>query len=215
MSTVFLCDDDPGVRGALAFLLRQHGFQVQAHASGPELLAAIDTLAAPVRGVFLLDVRMEPMSGPELHEQLIARGLKERNPVIFLSGHADVPLVVAAMRRGAVTFLEKPYADEALVAQLHEALAREADWQAEGRRADFLAGLWQDLTPQQARVATLVAEGDANKTIARKLAISERMVEVHRARVFERLGVDSAAAVATTVEKLRSRGLLGQAAPAS
>lgn len=208
MKTVFLCDDDPGVRGALAFLLRQHGFDVRAHASGPELLDAVDALADPPRGVFLLDVRMEPMSGPELHEQLIARGLKDRNPVIFLSGHGDVPLVVAAMSRGALTFLEKPYADDALVGVLDEAFAREAAWQAEARRGDFLAALWRGLTPQQGRVAVLVAAGDPNKLIARKLAISERMVEVHRARVFERLGVDSAAAVATTVEKLRVRGVL-------
>ena len=208
MKTVFLCDDDPGVRGALAFLLRQHGFDVRVHSSGPELLHALDAMADPPRGVFLLDVRMEPMSGPELHEQLIARGLKDRNPVIFLSGHGDVPLVVAAMSHGALTFLEKPFADDALVDMLDQALAREAAWQAQARRDDFLAALWRGLTPQQGRVAVLVAAGDLNKLIARKLAISERMVEVHRARVFERLGVDSAAAVATTVEKLRVRGLL-------
>jgi len=208
MRNVFLCDDDAGVRGALAFLLRQHGFQVHAHASGPGLLRALDDLEGPVRGVFLLDIRMEPMSGPELHEQLIARGLKERNPVLFLSGHGDVPMAVAAMSRGALNFLEKPYADDALVAQLEQALAMEERWQAQARRSDFLASLWEGLTPQQRRVARLVAAGDANKVIAAALSISERMVEVHRARVFERLGVHSAAGVATTVEQLRARGLL-------
>ncbi|MEJ7931812.1 response regulator [Ramlibacter sp. AN1015] len=211
MKNVFLCDDDPGVRGALAFLLRQHGFDVHAHASGPALLQALDAMEGPVRGVFLLDVRMEPMSGPELHEQLIARGLKARNPVIFLSGHGDVPLAVAAMSRGALNFVEKPYADDALVAHLDHAFAVEQAWQAQARRCEFLASLWDGLTPQQRRVARLVAAGDANKVIAGTLAVSERMVEVHRARVFERLGVDSAAGVATTVEKLRGCGLLADA----
>jgi two-component system response regulator DctR len=210
MKNVFLCDDDAGVRGALAFLLRQHGFEVHAHASGAELLGALDALEGPVRGVFLLDIRMEPMSGPELHEQLIARGLKERNPVLFLSGHGDVPMAVAAISRGAVNFLEKPYADDALVAQLEQAFAMEESWQAQARRSDFLASLWGGLTAQQRRVARLVAAGDANKVIAAALSISERMVEVHRARVFERLGVDSAAGVATTVEQLRARRLLDE-----
>lgn len=221
MKTVFLCDDDPGVRGALAFLLRQHGFEVHAHASGPDLLRDVDARTAsdgPVRGVFLLDLRMDPMPGSEVHEQLVARGLKDRNPVLFLSGHGDVPLAVAAMSRGALTFLEKPYADDALVAQLERAFELEEAWQSQSRRDEFLSSLWQGLTPQQRRVARLVAAGDLNKVIGATLGISERMVEVHRARVFERLGVDSAAGVATTVEKLRACGLLvdePEAAPAA
>jgi len=142
MSTVFLCDDDPDVRGALAFLLKQHGFSVSAHASGPDLLAAVDAQPAPVRGVFVLDVRMEPLSGPEVHEQLLARGLRQRNPVIFLSGHGDIPLAVAAMARGALDFVEKPYADSALVAQLQRALTLEEEWQGAARRCDFLRYMW-------------------------------------------------------------------------
>ncbi len=214
-STVYLCDDDSGVRGALAFLLRQHGFEVHAFASGPQLLEAVDARLAgegALRGVFLLDLRMDPMPGPELHEQLLARGLRERNPVLFLSGHGDVPLAVAAMSRGALTFLEKPYADDALVAQLRSAFALEEAWQAQARRSEFLGSLWQALTPQQRRVALLVAQGELNKVIAAQLEISERMVEVHRARVFERLGVDSAAGVATTIEKLRALGLVASGA---
>ena len=91
MKTVYLCDDDPAVRGALTFLLRQHGMEVFAFASGIELLDAIDALAAPVRGVFVLDLRMEPMGGEEVHQALIARGLQARNPVLFLSGHGSIP----------------------------------------------------------------------------------------------------------------------------
>lgn len=207
MSTLFLCDDDTGVSGALSFLLRQYGFEVRAYSSGPELLAAIDALPPPVRGVFLLDVRMEPMSGPQVHEQLLQRGLRQRNPVIFLTGHGDIPMAVAAMARGALNFVEKPYTDDSLIAILRDALVQEAQWQAAAKRAEFLQSMVESLTPQQRRVAVLVAAGDLNKVIAAKLNISERMVEVHRAKVFEKLGVDSAAALATTVADIRACGL--------
>jgi two-component system, LuxR family, response regulator DctR len=204
MKTVFLCDDDPGVRGALAFLMRQHGMTVAAHASGPELLAALDALPPPVRGVFLLDLRMEPMGGAEVHQALITRGLQARNPVLFLSGHGSIPAAVASVQRGAVDFLEKPYTDDTLIERLERAFALEEKWQAEARRREFLVSLWDDVTPQQRRVAVLVAAGDLNKVIAGKLQVSERMVEVHRARVFEKLGVDSAAALATTLASMRA-----------
>ncbi len=204
MKTVYLCDDDPAVRGALTFLLRQHGMTVSAHASGPELLQALDAVPAPVRGVFVLDLRMEPMGGEEVHQALIARGLHARNPVLFLSGHGSIPMAVASVQRGAVDFLEKPYTDDSLIERLDRAFELEAQWQAEARRREFLVSLWEDVTPQQRRVALLVAAGDLNKVIASKLDVSERMVEVHRARVFEKLGVDSAAELATTLAAMRA-----------
>ncbi len=207
MKTVYLCDDDPAVRGALAFLLRQHGMAVSAHASGPDLLQALDAAPAPVRGVFVLDLRMEPMGGEEVHQALIARGLQARNPVLFLSGHGSIPMAVASVQRGAVDFLEKPYTDDSLVERLERAFALEAQWQAEARRREFLESLWADVTPQQRRVALLVAAGDLNKVIAAKLEVSERMVEVHRARVFEKLGVDSAAELATTLAAMRGMAI--------
>ncbi len=207
MKTVYLCDDDPAVRGALSFLLRQHGMAVSAHASGPELLQALEAVPAPVRGVFVLDLRMEPMGGEEVHQALIARGLQARNPVLFLSGHGSIPMAVASVQRGAVDFLEKPYTDDSLVERLERAFALEAQWQAEARRREFLESLWADVTPQQRRVALLVAAGDLNKVIAAKLEVSERMVEVHRARVFEKLGVDSAAELATTLAAMRGMGI--------
>ncbi len=207
MKTVYLCDDDPAVRGALSFLLRQHGMAVSAHASGPELLQALEAVPAPVRGVFVLDLRMEPMGGEEVHQALIARGLQARNPVLFLSGHGSIPMAVASVQRGAVDFLEKPYTDDSLVERLERAFALEAQWQAEARRREFLVSLWEDVTPQQRRVALLVAAGDLNKVIAAKLEVSERMVEVHRARVFEKLGVDSAAELATTLAAMRGMGI--------
>lgn len=207
MKTVYLCDDDPAVRGGLAFLLRQHEMEVFAFASGVDLLQAIDAVPAPVRGVFILDLRMEPMGGEELHQALIERGLHARNPVLFLSGHGSIPTAVASVQRGAVDFLEKPYTDDSLIERLERAFALEAQWQADARRREFLVSLWDEVTPQQRRVALLVAAGDLNKVIAAKLQVSERMVEVHRSRVFEKLGVDSAAELATTLASMRAMAI--------
>lgn len=207
MRTVYLCDDDPAVRGALAFLLRQHDMEVFAYPSGPDLLAAVDALPKPVRGVFVLDLRMEPMGGEEVHQALIGRGLHARNPILFLSGHGSIPTAVASVQRGAVDFLEKPYTDDSLIERLERAFALEAQWQAEARRREFLLSLWSEVTPQQRRVALLVAAGELNKVIAAKLEVSERMVEVHRARVFEKLGVDSAAELATTLATMRAMAI--------
>ncbi|MBP6853443.1 MAG: response regulator [Rhodoferax sp.] len=207
IQTIYLCDDDAGVRGAVSFLLRQLDFQVSAHASGPALLAAIDAAPKPVRGVFLLDVRMEPMPGPLLHDALIALGLGKRNPVVFLSGHGDIAAAVAAMAKGAFNFVEKPHTDEALVAVIRQALQIEEHWQAQGRRCDFLHSMWDSLAPQQRRVALLVAGGTTNKVIGSRLGIVDRTVEMTRARVFEKLGVDSSAQLATTFADMRSCGI--------
>ena len=137
----------------------------------------------------------------------IARGLQARNPVLFLSGHGSIPTAMASVQRGAVDFLEKPYTDDSLIERLERAFALEEQWQAEARRREFLASLWDEVTPQQRRVALLVAAGDLNKVIAAKLEVSERMVEVHRARVFEKLGVDSSAGLATTLAQMRAMAI--------
>ena len=205
--TIYLCDDDEGVRNSLSFLLKQHGFTVRAFASGPELLDAVDAVTPPLRGVFVLDVRMEPLPGPVVHDRLREKGYAARNPVIFLSGHGDISAAVAAMAKGALNFVEKPATDDKLIHQLREALVLEEEWQAKARRREFLHALWQSLAPQQKRVAVLVGEGNLNKVIAGKLHVSDRMVEVHRSKVFEKLGVDSAAELATTLADMRAAGI--------
>lgn len=206
-ATVYLCDDDEGVRAALSFLFRQHDLQVSAHAGGPQLLAWVDASPVPVRGVFILDLRMEPMPGQQVHDQLRARGLGQRCPVIFLSGHGDIPVAVKEIQKGAFEFAEKPYADDALVGLVERALAEEAlRWQrAERCRAlgDLLAGL----SRQQRRILPLVEKGDLNKVMAWQLLLSERAIEVHKAKLFEKLGVRSAAEVATLVAEMRACGL--------
>jgi two-component system response regulator DctR len=208
VQTIYLCDDDPGVRGSVSFLLKQLDLRVSAFANGPELLAAIDAAHKPVRGVFILDVRMDPMpSGSWVHDQLIARGLGRRNPVIFLSGHGDIPAAVGAMAKGALNFVEKPHTDEALGSLIKQALQLEVAWQKQARRGDFLRSMWDSLAPQQRRVARQVEAGNSNKLIADERGISESAVEKARARVFEKLGVDSAAALATTFADMRACGI--------
>lgn len=193
--TVYLVDDDPGVRDALAFLLGSRGLAVSAHDGGTALLATLAQTTPPVRGVFVLDIRMEPMSGTRLHEELLA--LRLRNPVLFLTGHGDIPMVVAALKRGAFDFLEKPYSDNALAERIEQALAVEAAMHAQGAIAAEHSARLASLTEREREVMTRVAAGKLNKVIADELHIAMRTVEVHRARVFAKLGVRSAAELAT------------------
>lgn len=195
MADVYLVDDEAAVRDALAFLLGSRGLDVLAFDSGPALLAHLDTLSSPPQGVFLLDVRMEPLSGTRLHDELLQRGLP--NPVLFLTGHGDIPMVVAALKKGAFDFLEKPYSDNALVDRLAQALAVSRAMHAEGAEQAERSARLASLTEREREVMQRVAAGKLNKVIADELHVSVRTVEVHRARVFAKLGVRSAAEVAT------------------
>jgi two-component system response regulator DctR len=192
---VYLLDDEAAVRDALAFLLASRGLQVRAHASGPELLAAVDATPRPLTGVFLLDIRMEPMSGLAVHAELMARRL--RNPVLFLSGHGDIPMAVEALKNGAFDFLEKPYSDNALADRIEQAIAVDAAMHTHDARAAERAARLASLTEREHEVMQRVAAGKLNKVIADELHVSVRTVEVHRARVYAKLGVRSAAEVAT------------------
>lgn len=205
--TIFLCDDDEGVRSSIAFLLRQHDLKVVTYASGPELLAALDAATAPLRGIFVLDVRMEPLSGLQVHDALIARGWAKRMPVLFLSGHGDIPMAVGAMAKGAFHFVEKPYADDALVQLMQRALELEVQWHKRTARHDALRALLCSLSRQQVRLMPLVAAGELNKTIAWKMELSVRTVEEHRRKIFERLNVHSAAELATLLAEARAAGV--------
>ena len=205
--TIYLCDDDEGVRSSIAFLLRQHDLQVVTQASGQELLATLDTATNPLRGIFVLDVRMEPMSGLQVHDALISRGLGNRMPVLFLSGHGDIPMAVGVMAKGAFSFVEKPYADDALVQLIRKALELEVQWHARMVRSDALRHLIAGLSRQQVRLMPLVAAGELNKTIAWKLELSVRTVEEHRRKIFDRLNVHSAAELATLLAEARTAGI--------
>ena len=193
--TVYLVDDEAVVLDALAFLLASRGLDVRPFAAGPELLAALDTAPRPLAGVFLLDIRMEPMSGLRLHDEIKARRL--RNPVLFLSGHGDIPMAVEALKNGAFDFLEKPYGDNALADRVEQALAVDAAMRQHDALAGERAARLSSLTEREHEVMLRVAAGKLNKVIADELHVSVRTVEVHRARVYAKLGVRSAAEVAT------------------
>lgn len=192
---VYLVDDESVVRDALAFLLGSRGLLVYGFASGPALLAHLAQSRPPVRGVFVLDVRMEPMSGLILHEALLA--LKLHNPVLFLSGHGDIPMVVESLKKGAFDFLEKPYSDNTLVDRIEQALAVERAMLLDDARAAENKARLESLSDREREVMARVAAGKLNKVIADELHIAVRTVEVHRARVFSKLGVRSAAELAT------------------
>ena len=192
--TVFLCDDDEGVRASIAFLLRQHDVPVASFASGAQLLDMLRTTRPLPRGICVLDVRMDPMSGLRLHDELNALGV--RNPVMFLSGHGDIPMVVEALKKGAFDFLEKLYSDNALVDRIEQALAVEAATYVNDARESERKARLASLSDREREVMTRVAAGKLNKVIADDLHIAVRTVEVHRARVFSKLGVRSAAELA-------------------
>jgi two-component system response regulator DctR len=196
---VHLVDDEAPVRDALSFLFHSHGLAARTYASGPELLAVIDAALTPLCGCILLDVRMEPLSGLQVHDELRARGLTL--PVLFLSGHGDIPMAVDALQKGAFDFLEKPFGDEALVQRVRRALSVAARSRAARSAEEQAAARLASVTEREREVMVRVAAGKLNKVIADELAIAVRTVEVHRARVFAKLGVRSAAEVATLLAR--------------
>jgi FixJ family two-component response regulator len=206
-TTIFLCDDDKDVLDALAFLLREAEFNVRAFGSGAALLEAIEGEPKPLRAVFVLDLDMPPMDGDVVHEQLIARGYDRRSPVIFLSGRGTIARAVRAKNKGALDFVEKPHTKGELLPLLHRAVVLEAELHQKAKRCDFLQSMWDSLSPQQRKVALLVAEGHLNKEISDMLNITVRMVEDHRSKAYEKLGVDTPAELATTIAAMKSFGI--------
>ena len=196
---VYLLDDEAAVLDAIAFMPTSRGLDVRPHATGPALLATVDATPRPLPGVFLLDIRMEPMSGLRVHEELMARRL--RNPVLFLSGHGDIAMAVDALKNGAFDFIEKPYSDNALAVRVEQALAVDAAMHQHDARAAEREARLQSLTEREREVMQRVAAGKLNKVIADELHVSVRTVEVHRARVYAKLGVRSAAEVATVLAR--------------
>jgi len=202
-ATVFIVDDDAGVREALAWLLRSRHLLSSAFASAEEFEAMLaGGFQTTQASCLLLDVRMPGMSGLALFERLAARGLVQVMPVIFLTGHADVPTAVDMVKRGAFDFCEKPFSDNALVDRVEEALRKSAEVVAALRGKERLQTRLAELTERERDVMQLVAKGLPNKLIADQLAISVRTVEVHRARVFDKMEVKSAVELANLLRQL-------------
>ena len=191
--TVYIVDDDQGVREALAWLLRTRRLPSEVFDSAEAFDArGSSSVAVTAPSCVLLDVRMASLSGLAMFEKLIDYGLLPTLPVIFLTGHADVPTAVAAVKQGAFDFCEKPFSDNALVDRIEQALALSAVALAQvGQSSSFQARL-DSLTDREKAVMQLVVSGLPNKLVADQLDISVRTVEVHRARVFDKMGVKSA-----------------------
>lgn len=194
---VHIVDDDPAIRDALGFLLRSRGVRSTAWDDGAAFLAG-----GPLPDVacVILDVRMDGLSGLEVFDILRQRGIEL--PVIFLTGHADVPLAVEALKKGAFDFVEKPFNDNQLVDTVIAALERAAAARRHNRDRDLLTARMASLTPREREVLQCLVEGRLNKQIADQLGVSMRTVEVHRSRVFEKMGVRNAVELVAQVGPL-------------
>ncbi|MBN9373184.1 response regulator transcription factor [Hydrogenophaga sp. YM1] len=195
---IYLVDDDAGVREALAWLLRTRRLISDGFDSAEDFLAgaAVARQAPDVPCCVLLDVRMPGMSGLALFEKLRLLPWQAAMPIIFLSGHADVATAVAAVKRGAFDFCEKPFSDNALVDRVEQALRQSAAQLAERAVRHELQQRLDSLTERERDVMNLVVAGLPNKLVADQLQISVRTVEVHRSRVFDKMGVKSAVELA-------------------
>ena len=187
-ATVFVVDDDESVRGSLRFLLRSAGLESRAYGSAPEFLTAYEP-AQP--GCLVLDVRMPGMSGLDLQQELNLRGAVL--PVIFITGHGDIPMAVEAMQHGAHDFLQKPFRDEDLIERVRRALAKDAKARAALEEHKAIQARLESLTPREREVLALMVRGKPNKIMAHELGVSQRTVEIHRARVMEKSGASSLA----------------------
>lgn len=193
MSRVYVVDDDNAVRNALKLLFRTAQLDVEAFSSADAFLEDADLTQ---RCCVLLDIRMPGMTGTALHEELRRRSY--RVPVIFITGHGDIPMAVDAMRKGAFDFIEKPFDDEQLLSQVRAALesfdAAEADKAESGRADKAESGAPLELlSSRQREVLQRVLDGKPSRQIAEELAISVKTVEFHRARIMQKLGVKTAA----------------------
>jgi two-component system response regulator FixJ len=187
-TTVFVVDDDEAVRTSLKLLLKSVGLPVETCASAQEFLERFD---ADRSGCLVLDIRMPGMSGLELQERLNA--MHAMIPVVFITGHGDVPMAVEAMQHGAVDFIQKPFRDQDLLDRINQALEKDRENRVGLRARDNIRAHIADLTPREREVLDLVTAGKANKVIAGDLNVSQRTVEIHRARVMEKMGASSLA----------------------
>lgn len=195
-ATVFIVDDDAAMLKSLTLLIKSINLNVETYLSATDFLDNYD----PARpGCLVLDIRMPGMSGLELQEALDKRDAII--PTIVITGHADVPVAVQAMKRGAVDFLEKPFSDQVLLDQVGRAVAMDAEIRKERTIREAVKQRIELLTPREREVMNLVISGKLNKVIAQELGLSQKTVEFHRARVMKKMMVDSVAELVMLVTK--------------
>lgn len=198
---IHIVDDDEAFRDSMLWLLESHDYQVIVHDSAESFLADFRPMARP--GCLILDIRMPGMSGLELYEELQAR--QNRWPVIFITGHGDVPMAVQAVKRGAYDFLEKPCSQEALLTAISSALQLALSRVQDAVQADDCESRLQSLTAREREVLERVIEGKMNKVIADDLGISIKTVEAHRGKMMDKMGVRSIADLVQLVVNYRQQ----------
>ncbi len=186
--TVFIVDDDSGVRSSLRVLMKSIGLPAAPFPSAQEFLHNYDPNQP---GCLILDIRMPGMSGLELQTELNNRGAVI--PVIFITGHGDVPMAVEAMRHGAFDFVQKPFRDQELIDRVQQALGRDAEIRRDLQGHAQIKTHLESLTPRERQVLDLMVAGHANKVMAQELGLSQRTVEIHRAHVMEKMNARSLA----------------------
>ena len=197
-ATVFVIDDDEAVRNSLRLLLKSVGLPVKTHASAKEFLPSYD---ADQPGCMVLDIRMPGMSGLELLQQLNMLGATI--PVVFITGHGDIPMAVEAMQNGAFDFLQKPFRDQDLIDRVQRALERDASTRSQLKATDRIREQLATLTPREREVLELVTAGKPNTVMAADLGVSQRTIEIHRARVMEKMQARSLAQLVRMVMDLK------------
>ena len=196
---VHIVDDDPAIRDALAWLFKSRGVVAHGWPSGE---AFLDAYSPDIEGCIVIDIRMGPMSGMELFERLLARGAAQ--PVVFLTGHGDVPIAVEVLQKGAADFLEKPFNDNELVDRVLRAIAKASERAGNRSRRQAIEARLAELSGREREVLDRLLAGFRNKQIADELGITMRTVEVHRARILEKMGARNAVELARLVS-----GVLG------
>jgi two-component system, LuxR family, response regulator FixJ len=194
---VYLVDDDDAIRDSLSLLLQSVGLKCAAFASAADFLDAYDR---DRHSCLVTDIRMPGLSGLELQQRLNEE--RAYVPVIFITGHGDVPMAVNAMRSGAVDFIQKPFRDQDLLDRIHKALARDSETRRARAQDQVVRERLALLTPREAEVMQRVVKGQANKVIAMDLGVSQRTVELHRARVMHKLKMRSLADLVSAIGRI-------------
>jgi FixJ family two-component response regulator len=198
---VFVIDDDPLTRASLSILFRSVGLGVSVFASAAELL---ENPLPAVPSCLVLDVRLPGLSGFDLQTKLSRLGVKI--PIIYITGHGDIPMSVKAMKAGAVDFLTKPFRDQELLEAVTAALERDQERRSEEQSDSDIRVRFGSLTPREREVMSLVTAGLMNKQVGGRIGISEMMVKIHRGHVMRKMGAKSLADLAVIAEKLGVRG---------